>query len=126
MLKILAVFGTRPEAIKMAYKRFGLFSPMEAAYLIGMYLAMCSKYTHSAYIVDYLEEEVRKRKYEDWQKVSWKEIYSFTLALCVPSLGERSWLLRDWRVDYGRVISARSTPAWHCRPLRVGLCVRIE
>jgi len=63
-----------PTAIKIAYNRFGVKGITKMGHVIGIYLAMCSRYAHSEFMVHYLEEQVSKRKYEDWQKHSWKEM----------------------------------------------------
>ncbi|MFH1210062.1 MAG: DUF4070 domain-containing protein [archaeon] len=62
-----------PKAHNIARKRFGFMSP-EYKYLMAEFFTHCFRYTHFKGQVESLKDQQRERKYEPWQKLSFREI----------------------------------------------------
>ena len=64
------------EAHKIARDRFG-FSSKGYWYILAEYLTYCARYTHMKAQMQYMEEQIEARDYEQWQTFSWREFQEF-------------------------------------------------
>ena len=60
-------------ANRIARKNSRFLSPKYKS-LMGLYFARCSRYTHFRSMIEYLQRRLKRKKYEEWEKVSWKEM----------------------------------------------------
>jgi radical SAM superfamily enzyme YgiQ (UPF0313 family) len=79
------------EAHRIARERFG-FNSKGYWYILTEYLTYCARYTHMKAQMQYMEEQIESRDYEQWQTFSWKafqEFRAFELARTASLQGHR-------------------------------------
>jgi len=61
-----------PKALIIAKKHCGFITPEYMA-IVKEYFSLCGQYTHFSSQIVAQQNNIQARKYEDWQKLSWKE-----------------------------------------------------
>jgi hypothetical protein len=61
-----------PKALIIAKKHCGFITPEYMA-IVKEYFSLCGQYTHFSSQIAAQQNNIQTRKYENWQKFSWKE-----------------------------------------------------